>query len=79
LPWAATSFNVNVPIMAGTKDEGNNFHWGEYAATVLDSTNGLTFYGVGEYFTTGQSGRSNCGSPSSNCYTWRTRIFRHQE
>jgi len=79
LPWAATSFNVNVPIMAGTKDEGNNFHWGEYAATALDSTNGLTFYGVGEYFTTSQSGRSNCSTPASNCYTWRTRIFRHRE
>jgi hypothetical protein len=76
LPWMASSFSLNTTIMQGTADEQNTNHWGEYAATVVDSTNELTFYGVGEYFKTGQSGESDCKDPSSRCFTWRTRIFR---
>jgi Abnormal spindle-like microcephaly-assoc'd, ASPM-SPD-2-Hydin len=51
-------------------------HWGEYAATVIDSTDNLTFYGMGEYFNTSQTGTSNCQLPANNCHTWQTRIFR---
>jgi hypothetical protein len=78
LPWGASNFSVNSLIIQGTGDEQNTFHWGEYAATVLDSTNGLEFYGVGEYFKGNQSGLTNCTVPSSNCYLWKTRIFREK-
>ena len=78
LPWMASTFSRNATIVQGTKDEQNSNHWGEYAATVLDSTNGLTFYGIGEYFTVNQSGTTNCKQPASDCLTWRTRIFRER-
>jgi hypothetical protein len=78
LPWKATSFDTPTLIIAGTADQGNSNHWGEYAATVMDPTDNLTFYGVGEYFDTNQTGMTNCTVPSSNCYTWQTRIFRGQ-
>jgi hypothetical protein len=78
LPWGASKFSVNSLIIQGTGDEQNTFHWGEYAATVLDSSNGLEFYGVGEYFKGNQSGLTNCTVPSSNCYLWKTRIFREK-
>ena len=76
LPWGASSFDPPTLIMQGTGDEENTMHWGQYAATVIDPTDNLTFYGVGEYFNTSQTGTSNCGIPSSDCYTWQTRIFR---
>lgn len=79
LPWMGSSFSINTTIFQGKKDEQNNYHWGEYAATVLDSSDGLTFYGVGEYFRVSQSGKTNCSQPASNCYTWQTRIFRHRK
>jgi hypothetical protein len=78
LPWAATSFDAPTLIIGGTADEENTQHWGEYAATVIDPTDNLTFYGLGEYFNTNQIGTTNCLVPSSNCYTWQTRIFRGQ-
>jgi hypothetical protein len=78
LPWGASGFAPPTLIIQGTGDEENTMHWGEYAATVIDPTDNLTFYGVGEYFNTSQTGTSSCGSPSSNCYTWQTRIFRGQ-
>ena len=78
LPWAASTFSVNTTILQGTGDEQNTNHWGEYAATVLDSTNGATLYGVAEYFKASQSGQTNCKQPSSNCFTWKTRIFRER-
>jgi hypothetical protein len=78
LPWAASTFSVNTTIMQGTQDQQNTPHWGEYAATVVDSTNGVTFYGVGEYFRVNQSGQTNCKQPASKCYTWQTRIFRQR-
>lgn len=76
LPWAASSFNAAVLIVQGAGDEENTDRWGEYAATVVDSSDDLTFYGVGEYFNTSQTGTVNCTKPSSECYTWQTRIFR---
>jgi hypothetical protein len=76
LPWMASSFDPATLIVQGAANEGNTFHWGEYAATVIDSTDNLTFYGVGEYFNTSQNGGSSCNLPASNCYTWQTRIFR---
>jgi hypothetical protein len=76
LPWKAKQFAASTLIIQGQADEENDQHWGEYAATVMDSTNELTFYGVGQYFNTAQTGENNCGVPSSNCYTWQNRIFR---
>ena len=78
LPWGATGFDTATPIVQGSGDEENTFRWGEYAATVLDSTDNLTFYGVGEYFNTSETGTNGCTVPSSDCYTWQTRIFRGQ-
>jgi hypothetical protein len=76
LPWMASSFDAPTLIIGGTADEENTQHWGEYAATVLDPTDNLTFYGIGEYFNTNQTGTTGCSLPSSDCYTWQTRILR---
>jgi hypothetical protein len=76
LPWGTTSFDSPTLIISGTGDEQNTTHWGQYAATLIDSTDDLTFYGVGEYFKTSQTGTTGCGQPTSDCYTWQTRIFR---
>jgi hypothetical protein len=78
LPWGSSAFDTPTQIIQGTGDNENTIHWGEYAATVLDSTDSLTFYGVGEYFNTSQTGTTACSEPASNCYTWQTRIFRGQ-
>jgi hypothetical protein len=78
LPWMASSFNPPTLIVQGTGDEENTDRWGEYAATVIDSSDNLTYYGVGEYFNTSQTGTTNCGQPASNCHTWQTRLFRGQ-
>ena len=77
LPWGTSTFDPPTLIVQGSGDQENTMHWGEYAATVIDSTDNLTFYGVGEYFNTSQTGMSNCGIPASDCHTWQTRIF-HQ-
>jgi hypothetical protein len=76
LPWGASTFELPTLIMQGTGDQENTMHFGEYAATVIDSTDDLTFYGMGEYFSTSQTGTSNCQVPASECHTWQTRIFR---
>jgi hypothetical protein len=76
LPLGISNFGQLNPIVAGIGDEENTYHWGQYAATVIDPTDNLTFYGVGEYFNTSQTGTSNCSQPASECYTWQTRIFR---
>jgi len=78
LPWGASAFDSPTLIVQGNGDEENTYHWGEYAATELDATDHLTFYGAGEYFNTSQTGTSNCSVPASDCYTWQTRIFRGQ-
>lgn len=78
LPWGSSGFDGSTLIIAGEGDEENTDRYGEYAATVIDSTDNLTFYGVGEYFNTSQTGTSECYSPSSDCYTWQTRILRGQ-
>jgi hypothetical protein len=76
LPWMASTPDAPTPIIAGAGDEENTYHWGQYAATVIDPTDNLTFYGVGEYFNTSQTSTTNCTVPSSDCFTWQTRIFR---
>jgi hypothetical protein len=76
LPWGTSSFEPPTLIMQGTGDQENTPHWGQYAATVIDSTDDLTFYGMGEYFNTSQTGTSNCAVPASECHSWQTRIFR---
>jgi len=76
LPLGISTFGQLSNIVAGTGDEENTYHWGQYAATVIDPTDNLTFYGVGEYFDTSQTGTSNCLSPASECFTWQTRIFK---
>jgi len=78
LPWKASSFDPPTLIVKGAGDQENTQRWGEYAATVIDPSDNLTFYGVGEYYNTSQTGSTNCWIPSSNCYTWQTRIFRGQ-
>jgi hypothetical protein len=78
LPWNSSTLAPPTTIIEGAGDEENNGHWGEYAATVLDSTSDLMFYGVGQYFNTSETGTTNCRQPSSNCDTWLTRIFRAQ-
>jgi hypothetical protein len=78
LPWGTSSFDASTLIISGAGDEENTFHWGQYAATAIDPTDNLTFYGVGEYFNTNQTGTANCTQPSNDCYTWQTRIFRGQ-
>jgi hypothetical protein len=76
LPWMASSFDPPTLIVQGTGDEEDTDRWGEYAATVIDSTDNLSFYGMGEYYNTSQTGTINCSQPSSDCHTWQTRLFR---
>jgi hypothetical protein len=78
LPWMASSFDPPTLIVQGTGDEENTDRWGEYAATVIDSSDNLTFYGVGQYYDTSQTGTTNCSQPASECHTWQTRLFRGQ-
>lgn len=78
LPWKASVPVGPILIVQGAADQQNTDRFGEYAATVIDSTNNLTFYGVGQYYMTNEDGEVNCGVPSSDCYTWQTRIFRGQ-
>jgi hypothetical protein len=78
LPWKASTPSSPILIVQGAADQQNTDRFGEYAATVVDSTDDLTFYSVGEYYMTNESGESDCGVPSSDCYTWQTRIFRGQ-
>jgi hypothetical protein len=78
LPWMASAFGPNTVIRKGYADEENTRSWGEYAATVIDPGNGLTFYGVGEFFDEAQAGTSCGGPPPNNCFTWKTRIFRQK-
>ncbi len=78
LPWTASSFDPPTLIVQGMGDEENTDRWGEYAATVIDSSDNLTFYGIGEYYNTSQTGRTFCSQPASNCHTWQTRLFRAQ-
>jgi hypothetical protein len=76
LPKGAITFDLPTLIVQGTADQQNQNRWGQYAATVMDTTDNLTFYGVGQYYKINQSGTSNCTVPASNCYTWQSRIFR---
>lgn len=76
LPWGTAKLDDPTLIVQGKADQENTQRWGEYAATVIDPTDNLTFYGVGEYFDVNQTGFANCATPSSDCYTWQTRIFR---
>jgi len=79
LPWnSGNGFKAANLIVQGAGDQQNNDRFGQYAATVIDSSDHLTFYGLGEYFNTNQSGTGACATPSSKCYTWQTRIFRGQ-
>jgi len=76
LPWGHSTFDAPTLIVQGAGDQENTDRFGQYAATVVDSTDNLTFYGMGEYYNKDQTGTSNCQLPASNCYTWQTRIFR---
>jgi hypothetical protein len=78
LPWKSSSFDAPTQIVQGAGDQENTDRWGEYAATVIDSTDNLTFYGVGEYYNTSQTGTTDCWTPGEDCYTWQTRILRGQ-
>jgi hypothetical protein len=76
LPWMASTFDPPTQILQGAGDQENVDRFGEYAATVVDSSDNLTFYGVGEYYNTSQTGLTNCWQAASDCHTWQTRIFR---
>jgi hypothetical protein len=76
LPWMASNFDSPTLIVQGAGDQENEDRFGEYAATLIDSSDNLTFYGAGEYYNTSQTGWTNCSQPASNCHTWQTRIFR---
>jgi hypothetical protein len=76
LPWGHGTFDSPTLIVQGNGDQENSDRFGQYAATVIDSSDNLTFYGMGEYYNKSQTGTSNCQLPASNCYTWQTRIFR---
>ena len=78
LPWQASAFTEATLVVQGAADQENTDRFGEYAATSIDSTDNLTFYGIGEYYNVNESGKSGCNSPSSECYTWQTAIFRTQ-
>jgi hypothetical protein len=78
LPWTRSSFDPATSIVQGTADQENTPRFGEYAATVVDSSDNLTFYGIGQYYNTNQTGTTSCSSPTSKCFTWETRIFRGQ-
>jgi hypothetical protein len=78
LPWMASSFDPPTLIVQGAGDQENTHRWGEYAATVIDSSDNLTFYSVGQYYNTTQKGFASCQLPASNCHTWQTRLFRGQ-
>jgi hypothetical protein len=76
LPWMASMFVPPTLIVQGTGDQENTERYGEYAATVIDPSDNLTFYSVGEYYNASQTGTMNCSQPASDCHTWQTRIFR---
>jgi len=78
LPWGYTAFDTPTLIVQGAGDQENTDRYGEYAATLIDSTDNLTFYGVGEYYDVSQTGTTDCYEPSQDCYTWQTRILRGQ-
>ena len=56
---------TEIPLLAGTADEENAYHWGGYTSMTVDPVDDCTFWYVNEYFTTPQSG---------TLVTWRTRI-----
>jgi hypothetical protein len=76
LPWMAASFDPPTLIVQGQGDQENTDRFGEYAATVIDPSDNLTFYGVGQYYDKSQTGSTNCSQPAGNCHTWQTRILR---
>lgn len=78
LPYLSSSFDSQTLVVQGTGDQENTDRYGEYAATVIDSTDNLTFYGVGEYYDVSQTGTADCYEPSQDCYTWQTRILHGQ-
>lgn len=74
---AASYWNLNtqtapteISLYAGTADEENTYHWGDYTDMTVDPIDGCTFWYVNEYFTTNQIGT---GKP-----VWQTRISNFQ-
>ncbi len=43
LPLGISNFGQVSLIVAGTGDEENTYHWGQYAATVIDPTDKFNF------------------------------------
>lgn len=56
---------VEFPILVGTADEENTYHWGDYASMTVDPVDGCTFWYVNEYFPTNETGTA---------INWHTRI-----
>ncbi len=57
---------TEISLFAGTADQENTYHWGDYTNMTVDPIDGCTFWYVNEYFTTNQIGT---GKP-----VWQTRI-----
>ena len=57
---------TEISLFAGTADQENTYHWGDYTNMTVDPVDGCTFWYANEYFTTNQIGT---GKP-----VWQTRI-----
>ncbi len=63
--------NPNAPteisLYAGTGDEENTWHWGDYSSMTVDPIDGCTFWYVNEYFPSNETGTQiNWGTRLSN-------------
>ena len=56
---------VEFSILAGTADEENTYHWGDYSSMTVDPVDGCTFWYVNEYFPVNETGTA---------INWHTRI-----
>lgn len=54
-----------LPILTGSADEENSWHWGDYSSMTVDPVDGCTFWYVTQYFASNQI---------ANAINWNTRI-----
>jgi len=62
---------TRVQIIAGAADNESCNNWGDYVSTAIDPSDDLSWWAVGEYFNTAQTGACS----SSGRATFQTRIF----
>lgn len=68
---ASNVIGTPVLIVQGSADEENCSNWGDYVNTSIDPADDLTYWSVGEYFDSNQTG--TCGNTGTA--TFQTRIF----